>query len=203
MPLRASATSATLATGPGRRAGVAMLAMLLVCLLGLGLASATARADSQDERRVRTGARLFRSLLAADIAVADKAVGGVLDIAVYARGAPQLEAVAPVIAPAGEAGKVRGLGLALRQIDSLDDARPPMGVFLATPLSAPELQALIAWSRRHRVLLYSPFEGDVERGVMAGLSIEATVKPYLNQSALAASGVELKPFFFKVAKVHP
>lgn len=38
---------------------------------------------------------------------------------------------------------------------------------------------------------------------MAGLSIEAKVVPYVNQSALTAAQVQLKPFFMKVAKVHP
>ncbi len=52
------------------------------------------------------------------------------------------------------------------------------------------------------MILYSPFEGDVERGVTAGLSIEAKVLPFVNQRTLEASGVELKPFFLKVAKVH-
>lgn len=203
MPSPAASPPASVSTGPGHRAGVALLVALLVCVLGLGLASATARADSQDERRVRTGARLFRSLLAADVAVKSKAVEGVLDVAVYARSEAQVEVVAPVIAPAGEPGKVRGLRLSLRRIDAIDEARIPMGVFLATPLPPEQLAALIDWSRRHRVILYSPFEGDVERGVMAGLSIEAKVQPYVNPRALAAGGVELKPFFLKVAKVHP
>lgn len=200
--LRTRATQVPASVGR-RRVGVVALAMLLVCALGLGLASATARADSQDERRVRTGARLFRSLLAADVAVERKARRGVLDVAVYAPAEDQADLVVPVIAPDGEAGKVRGLNLELRRIDAPDEANPPMSVFLAAPLPAPELAALIDWSRRHKVLLYSPFEGDVERGVMAGLSIEAKVLPFVNSRALAAGGVELKPFFLKVAKVHP
>jgi hypothetical protein len=53
------------------------------------------------------------------------------------------------------------------------------------------------------VVLYSPFEGHVERGVPAGIAVEAKVQPYLNLSALQAAGIELKPFFLKVAKVRP
>ena len=77
-----------------------------------------------------------------------------------------------------------------------------MALFLATPLGASELDRLVAWSIRHGVILYSPFEGDVERGVLAGVSIEAKVLPYINQRTLDASGVEFKPFFMRVAKVH-
>jgi hypothetical protein len=181
---------------------LAALLALLVVVLGLGLASASARADSQDERRVRTGARVFRTLLLADVALERKAANdGTLDIAVFAGDAASADEVAQLIVPAGSAQRP---AIALRRVARLDeDTPPPIGLFLATPLPAVELDRVIAWSIRHGVILYSPFEGDVERGATAGLSIEAKVLPFVNQRTLAASGVELKPFFLKVAKVHP
>jgi hypothetical protein len=180
-----------------------MLAMaaLMVFVLGLGLAGASARADSQDERRVRTGARVFRTLLLADIALERKAASdGTLDIAIYAGDAAGVDELAPLIVAAGN---TRAPPIALRRVEHLaEDMRPPIGLFLATPLIGAELDRVIAWSIRHGVILYSPFEGDVERGATAGLSIEAKVLPFVNQRTLDASGVELKPFFLKVAKVH-
>lgn len=182
--------------------GAAVMAALLVLVLGLGLAGATARADSQDERRVRTGARVFRTLLLADVGLAQKAGSdGKLDIAVYASGSAGIDDIAALIVPDGAGAK--GPAIALRRLDALDEATvPPVGLFLASPLAGSELTRLIDWSIRHRVILYSPFEGDVERGVTAGLSIEAKVLPFVNQRTLSASGVELKPFFLKVARVH-
>ena len=189
-------------TSNGRgRVGVAIMAALMVLVLGLGLAAASARADSQDERRVRTGARVFRTLLLADVALERKAASdGTLDIAIYAGDGAGLDELTPLIQPAGN---TRAPQMALRRVEQLgEDTRPPIGLFLATPLVGSELDRLIAWSIRHGVILYSPFEGDVERGATAGLSIEAKVLPFVNQRTLDASGVELKPFFLKVAKVH-
>lgn len=188
-----------------RRLGVAALVALLVCVLGLGLASASARADSQDERRVRTGARVFRTLLLADMALERKTgADGRLDVAVYADDRASLAEVAPLIAPAPSPGSSpRGPQFAIRHEQALSETTvPPVALFLATPLAATELDRLVRWSIDHGVILYSPFEGDVERGVLAGVSIEAKVLPYLNQRTLDASGVEFKPFFMRVAKVH-
>ena len=180
--------------------GVLVMAALMVFVLGLGLAAASAHADSQDERRVRTGARVFRTLLLADVALERKAASdGTLDIAIYADGAG-IDELTPLIQPAGN---TRAPQIALRRVERLgEDTPPPIGLFLATPLAGAELDRVIAWSIRHGVILYSPFEGDVERGATAGLSIEAKVLPFVNQRTLDASGVELKPFFLKVAKVH-
>lgn len=184
------------------RFGATVMAALLVLALGLGLAGASARADSQDERRVRTGARVFRTLLLADVGLAHKAgVDGKLDIAIYASAGAGIDDIAPLIVPEGAGAK--GPAIVLRRLDALSETTaPPVGLFLASPLAGSELTRLIDWSIRHRVILYSPFEGDVERGVTAGLSIEAKVLPFVNQRTLSASGVELKPFFLKVARVH-
>ncbi len=83
------------------------------------------------------------------------------------------------------------------------DAPPlPAAVFLATRLSSAEIDALVRWSIANHVIVYSPFEGDVERGIPAGLAVEAKVQPFLNLTTLEAAGIELKPFFVQVAKVH-
>lgn len=164
-------------------------------------------ADSYDERRVRTGARLFRSLLAADTGL-DKKVNakGELEVWVYSTD-PRLGAeILALVAPPGDPAKssVRGLPLKAKLIDTLPAAgsKPkPVGLFLASAPPPAALQSLIGWSNAARCILFSPFEGHVELGVVAGLAIEAKVQPFLNQRALTASGLVLKPFFLKVAKV--
>ena len=37
------------------------------------------------------------------------------------------------------------------------------------------------------MIVYSPFEGHVESGVLGGLSVEAQVRPYVNRATLEAS----------------
>ena len=38
--------------------------------------------------------------------------------------------------------------------------------------------------------------------MLAGLAVEAQVRPYVNLTTLAASNITLKEIFLKVAKVH-
>lgn len=178
----------------------------LLFLLCLGLAGATANADNDADRRVRTGARLFRALLAADMALESKAGSdGVLHVAVYGSDARFATEVARLIAPPDDPAlaQVRGIPIRVEVISQLPiTGRPPAGLFLASRPRDDEFAPLVQWGIRNRVIAYSPFEGHVERGFMAGLSIEAKVQPYVNRGTLEASGIRLKPFFLKVAKVR-
>lgn len=173
----------------------------------LACAVATVSADGTDDRRARTGARLFRSLLAADVGLDHKATGGKLHVLVYAgESRTAASEIAALIAPPddAQAARIRELPLELQLSATLpDDSEPaPAGVFLAARPPAPALEALVRWSIAHHVIVYSPFEGDVERGIPAGLAVEAKVQPYINLTTLEAAGIELKPFFLQVAKVH-
>ena len=73
----------------------------------------------------------------------------------------------------------------------------------AEPLRREAIAALIRFGVDRQVIIYSPFEGDVERGVAGGVSIEAQVRPFVNTAALRASQVTLREFFLKVAKAFP
>ena len=75
-----------------------------------------------------------------------------------------------------------------------------IGSFITEHLNDELLQQAIEHSTQNHQILFSPFEGDVEQGVMAGLSVESKVRPYVNMQTLVQSQVELKPFFIKVSK---
>lgn len=192
--------------GPRRRAGLSWRwGLILVGLMLSLLATAVVRADSYDERRMRAGARLFRALLVADLDLqARVATDGELHIVLLGATPHEEGELRRHMLPQGNAPAFSGLPLQLevRELEALGEGERPAAVFLAEPLGDAELARLVQWSREQQVLLYSPFEGDVERGVMAGLSVEAKVLPYLNEAALVAAGVSLKPLFHKVAKVH-
>jgi len=181
----------------------ALLLGLLGCAVGCGFSAASVRADSFDERRVRMGARLFRGTLAADVAVESKAVDGRLQVLLYSSSPQLADEISQLIAPTDDPqqAQVRGIPVDVRRIDRLPTAGDsPAAMYLASPPSAEELDRLIAWSIESGVMLYSPFEGHVERGVMIGLSIEANVRMFINPRSLQAGGIELKPLLLKSAK---
>jgi hypothetical protein len=173
----------------------------------LSFAVVAVHADSYDERRIRAGARLFRTMLAADTGLdARTSPDGALHILVYGTpgGGGIKGGIVPLIAPSDPAkAAVRGHPLAIREALALPGQDERLAaVFLAAQPSPGDLDRLVKWSIERGVLVYSPFEGHVERGVGGGISIEAKVQPHVNLTTLEAAGIELKPFFLKVAKVQ-
>ena len=179
------------------------LALLAACVLTLSMAVANVHADSYDERRVRMGARLFRGMLAADVGLEKhRDAEGRLPVLLYADEPQLAQEISALIAPADtDKAKLRGMPLLLTA-GTAAPAEGTAGIFLATRPSDAELDRLIRWSIEHGVILYSPFEGHVERGAAGGLALEQKVRLYINAGTLKKSGVELKPLVLKVAKVH-
>lgn len=186
-----------------------LLAGLVTAVAAVSVSASTARADDADDRRIRAGARLFRSLLTAQVALESRAAAdGALHVILYGSDPHLSGEIATLIASSGDAGKtgIKDLAVKIDNVTSLSalaQAQQPAGVFIVSAQSEKDLAELVQWSTASRVVLYSPFDGDVERGAAAGICIEAKVQPFLNLPALQAAGVELKPFYVKVARVFP
>lgn len=183
------------------------LAVLLFTLLIACNWVAVAFADSFENRRIRTGARIFRSLLAADIDLAAKAKARAgLRIWVIGNGdALQLD-VHELIASQTDAQRsaIQTLPVKItgyQQFDQISALAAPVAVFFASAPNEAEFKKWLDWSAKTRTILFSPFDGHVERGMTAGISIQAKVQPLLNQSQAQALDLKLKPFFLRVTKV--
>ncbi len=82
-----------------------------------------------------------------------------------------------------------------------DELEPASTIFIAEELDG-DLDELIEFVERQKVLLFSPFKGDVERGVAAGFRVTDKVLPMVNMTALKQSNIQLKAFFLRVAVKH-
>jgi hypothetical protein len=190
-------------SSPGRRRFAQQLALLL-CLAAL---SGTAvKADSFSERRVHIGVKLFRMLVAADLTGASRIdASGVLNIAVIHAGderdareiLQQLQAAMPSL----HGAPVRAETVSVDALMTKGAVRPA-AIFIAQALDGPDLARLVRHCIGQQLILFSPFDGDVEKGVLAGLSVEATVRPLINMRTMKASRVSIKDFYLKVAKRH-
>jgi hypothetical protein len=177
-------------------------------LLALAILSTAVRADGYDERRVQTGLRLFRAMLAADTQLPGRAGadGALLVLFVYSDDRRRAEELADTfLKRGGVAEPVRGLPVRVEVVSASQLASwngRPAAVFIAQHPGGALLGSIVAFGIERRLIVYSPFEGDVENGVLGGLAIEAQVRPFVNLATLEASSVTLKDFFLKVAKVH-
>ena len=177
-----------------------------VVLLSLTVSAAPVlRSDDMADRRADVGARVFRALLAADLDLPKKTVGGNQILIVFFYAGDSRRAVELAAGFVG-GGDVRGLTVVTEVTNDATFAkytgRTPAGVFLADAAPRATVQSLVRFGIDRHVIVYSPFEGDVESGILGGLSIEAQVRPYLNRATLESSHIMLKEFFLKVAKVY-
>src|SRR4051794_16263606 len=181
-----------------------LLAMVLAVALGAPLV-----ADDLADIRAQAGARLFRAFLSADVDVDRKKVerDQILVVFLYADDRHRAADLAASFAGnPKEAVTIHGAPVLVELSSDTSLAsygsRIPAGIFLVQAPSQNTLKSLIRYGIDHHVIVYSPFEGHVERGVTGGTAVEAQVRPYVNQQTLEASNITLKPLFFKVTKVY-
>lgn len=161
-------------------------------------------ADELADTRAELGARMFRAFLSADVDLEKKTIDNHV-LVVFLCGDDRRRAADLASKFLGQSKDIHGIPIAIEYSTDASlaayHARVPAGVFVAQPLPQSALRVLIRYGIEHHVIVYSPFEGDVERGILGGISVEAQVRPYVNASTLAASNVSLKSLFFKVTKV--
>lgn len=186
---------------PGRRRSfrgrwVLLLAAALLCL--------TPAVADQTERRLRIGLKVFAAVVAADQDLAAKHTedGRLRLLLVYLD--DRARAV-ELVTRLQQVGAIRDRPIQARAV-ALDDLpastdEPLAGIFLVQWLNH-RLPEAVTFARQRGTILFSPFKGDIENGVMSGLSVRDRILPYVNPGALQAAGIELKPFFLEVARRH-
>ena len=182
----------------------------LLAVLGLLLAVGLALGN-EEQQRAQIGLRLFRTMLAADQDLDQKvAADGVLDIVLLYRDDKQLaEEFAAALRDSGRSGQQGLIKDYPIRINITNDpelkafhGQIPAGIYLLQSLSDAALAAVIRYATTRRRILFSPFAGDVEKGVLTGFIIGVRVTPYLNQKTLKKSGIQFKNLLLRVAKVY-
>ena len=103
-------------------------------------------------------------------------------------------------------GKIKGSLIKvhiLKELDTVDQLElKPAGIFVLEPLSTTKINAIVKYGKAHQIITFSPFSGDVEKGILGGLAVETRVRPYINAKTLQDSQLRLRSFFLKVAKTY-
>lgn len=76
------------------------------------------------------------------------------------------------------------------------------GIFVLDKFNKNQLTPIVKYGIENSRITYSPFDGDVENNMSAGLAIGARVRPFVNMETLNKSKVDIKSFFLKVAKKY-
>ena len=173
-------------------------------LFFLFLTAAAGFAGEREVRRAWVGLELFPTMLAADMDIASKQdpSGAIPVLLLYRDDASLALDMADRL---GKISRVRGLPLRVETagFEDLDGLAtdPPAGVFL-TQTPGSDLGRIVAFCRDLGIVLFSPFEGDIENGATAGIRVTDRILPYLNRKTVRASGLRFKPFFLQVAVIY-
>jgi hypothetical protein len=179
--------------------GMIFLVVLLLCS---SLSVAPAPAYSWDSARLQAGLDFFPSFLAADKKIKEKTdLDGYLTLVVlYQDSEIQAKKIA---AHLRKVGKIRRLPI--RVVLSKDPKLSPFkkalpaGVFVSER-SLEQFDLLLRWGEKNQRIVFSPFPGDVERGLFGGIAVREMVLPLVNSRALDRWGILLKPFFLRIAE---
>lgn len=172
---------------------------MVVCLAG------TVLAQGEAERRILVGLKLFPAFLAADEDIAAKrAANGRLSLLLlYSDDRETAEQLAGRLAAIDT---VRGIPITVEVSPYTDlpdyRKRSVAGIFLTQWVDDGKLASVIRFGVEGQVVVFSPFKGDIKRGVLAGLFVSDRILPYINMQTLRESGLQMKPFFLEIAKRH-
>ena len=195
--LGAAAPRRRLISRRGRRRSLLLFIILLAAPLAF--------ADSDTARRTDAGVRMFSTLLAADLNLQQKTIddGKLLVVIYYTNDGARAQQLGEMLRAKTIGGRPVHVETTTDPAFKSYDRRAPAGIFLSQPPDAKTLKSIIQYGIARHLIVYSPFEGHVESGVLGGLSIGAQVRPYVNLPTLQASQITLKPIFMKVMKVYP
>jgi hypothetical protein len=182
------------------------LGVLLCVFLWLGIPAAQAETPvlwQEDAQRFRVGLKIFPACLGAVESLADAlAPDGSLQVLVVYEGSD--ETARQALSSLETIDRIRGYPLRLRILSAsaLDEETETRagGIFVASVGLNPK--RLRIWSERGRVLVFSPFAGDVEAGAVAGLHVADRILPAVNTAQAQRARIRFKAFFLKVAWQH-
>ena len=181
-----------------------------VFLISFTLCSAS-MFDEDVEQRLRIGLRLFRSLLASDLELSSKANSNneLILLVFYQNDSTNIQAVVDQLTNSGRGkkkGKIRNLPI---KVETTTDTffkqfqkDSPAGIYIAEDLHDNQLRAIKDYGIANHIIVYSPFEGHVQKGILGGLNIGIRVQPSINLKTLEKSGLHIKALFLEIAKIY-
>lgn len=183
----------------------------LLLLIGLAMPGNTLLlADTFTDRRVHVGLKLFRTLVSADLNIDKKAnKDNLIPITIiYSNTKKEAQEAASTLSTSFPKVNDMSIDYRLMTVDQMieesnkEENNKPAAIFLAQALNESDLKQVIDYGIENQTIVFSPFEGDVQQGVLGGLSVQATVRPLINQKTLQQSNLSIKPFYLKVAKSY-
>lgn len=178
--------------------------LCLVLLLTL-FATSPVAADEKERRRVDISLSIFPRIVAVDNHFRDK-LGEDKTVRLYFLYDKDRENAEDLAQRMNKSGQGIGGREVLAEAVSVDkavlanDDELPMAIFITEHLGDARLLRAMLFAEKYNRLVFSPFTGDVERGVTVGISVTNRVKPYFNMHALQRSKIAINALLMKMSR---
>jgi len=177
--------------------GVGVVVALLLCI------AMAATAGEADRHRVDISLSIFPRIVAVDNEFRDKLGPGRTARLLFVFDGDRVNAQSLAEQLLAKSANIGGLPV----VTAIADIKQPLptgdelptAIFLAEGLEPAQLEVVMRYARDHHRLVFSPFTGDVERGVTVGISVTSRVKPYFNIAALRETQVDINAILMKVS----
>ena len=180
--------------------------VIVMLLLTLGaIAGGIGYADEEEKRRVDISLSIFPRIVAVDNAFRTKLddEGNARLLFLYDKNEERAQELADILREESQSiGGKLVLVSVLSVSGDLANIRQfrPTAIFLSERFNDNDLAKIINFMEEENRLVFSPFSGDVERGVTVGISVTSRIKPYFNLSALHRSKIEINALLMKMSK---
>ena len=170
------------------------------------LFSSISFADSTQDRRVTISASIFPRIIAVDKDIEKKVddSGNVRLGLLYHTNINKAKQIKNLILR--KVKRIAGKKVVVQLVPigkvSLENSQKLSGIFFVQPVSKKLLVEVTTYTQKHKILSFSPFEGDIERGVMASIFVGAKIQPYFNLKSIESANLVLKPALLRVSKIY-
>lgn len=173
-------------------------------LLFLCAISSHAYADEMETRRIMVGLKLFPAVVAADYLVSEKKDkdGRLLLLILHEDNLKQANELANSLRQIDQIKNIP-IKVEVHTFNEFLNQKLPVraAAFIAEPANS-QINEIINQGITSSTLIFSPFKGDVEKGIHSGFIVSDRILPYVNIKTLNQSGIKLKPFFLRVSMQH-
>ena len=170
--------------------------------LAILLISTGSVAQQSEERRLTIGIKIFPHIVAVDQGL-DHKLDSSRMIRLYLLTETDTATATPILEQMKKNIKeINGhaVYIDIIDVDNLASADQATALFVTQPMSTHALNAIMAHAAERKILAFSPFTGDVEKGVTAGLFISSRIKPYFNVDSLKRTGIEIHEKLYRISK---
>jgi len=161
--------------------------------------------DEWDNQRIWLGLEMFPTILSADKNITEKIDnnGKLLLVLLYEN---KQNIADDMIKSLRKIGKIRNIPIEIEATNDFTlkkyETRNIAGIFLIERINHKQFKDVSRYGKKHSIIVFSPFEKDVEMGIPAGIIIYDRIFPYINQNAIKAYNVKLKDLFLEIAEQY-